>query len=159
MGGGGLAWMSKEVSRRVPQRDTVLSLFCFLFVFWLPRCVQLFFCHVLSPWCFCCAMGLKSVEPASCVLKSMRPWYKTNLSSFKIISLKETFGAAMKKWLTQLRSKIPRYYENSNFLLGMAIVFPTVGTPFPSSYDFFSVYCFVFVIAMKWWAHSYFWYH
>lgn len=156
MGGGGLAWMSKEVSRGVPQRDTILSFFfASLFVFWLPQCVQLFFFHALSPWSFCCAMGLKSVEPACCVPKSMRPWYKANLSSFKIISLKETFGAAMKKWLTQLRSGISTYYENSNFLLGMAIVFPTVGTLLPSSYDFFSV----FIIAMKWWAHSYFWYH
>lgn len=33
MGGGGLVWMSKEVSREVPQRDTILSLFCFSFCF------------------------------------------------------------------------------------------------------------------------------
>lgn len=156
MGGGGLAWMSKEVSRGVPQRDTILSLFCLSFCFLAATvCAAFFFfCHALCPWS-CCAMGLKSVEPACCVPKSMRPWYKANLFSFKIISLKETFGAAMKKWLTQLRSGISTYYENSNFLLGMAIVFPTVGTPLPSSYDFFSV----FIIAMKWWAHSYFWYH
>lgn len=60
MGGGGLVWMSKEVSREVPQRDTILSLFCFSFCFLaVIVCAAFFFfflvMHVLHgpsavPW-------------------------------------------------------------------------------------------------------------